>query len=390
MEGLLIIGAELLLLPFIAGITALCELALGLASLILQLIFGTTIKASASAPRKMFRLSPAAIKWIQRIALGSLAIFTAALLLLNFVFLEQTVRFAVNKVETKTGFEIEYESMEGNLFTGAFAFEGLDITQTLAEKPQLSIQAQSLAANLSVWNFIFGSRVVDSASLSEASITLQTIAKPEEEKKSVFAIGLAWNENRLDGLTAGPASLVKTPNYTIKDLKLSKLSIHVDDRSSETPTNYDIAIDHFEAQPLRSHFAIFDLLFRSNLDGTLNGSRLTISNTESDGHRHTKWATQDVPAGVLASLIGGPFSLFEAGTVDVEVTDQWEAERVESLELDWKIKVADAQARLPQATPKLLQPLAQVWVDNINQTEKDWEFGFQLQLSENQFKGKGE
>ena len=133
----------------------------------------------------------------------------------------------------------------------------------------------------------------------------------------------------------GKRTLLEPPNTIIKNLELEDVGIHVTDRFAETPVDYDIAIDRFEAEPLRSHFAVFDLLFRSNLNGTLNGAGIEIINTKSDGQRRTRWTARDVSAGVLASLIGGPFSLFESGTVDVEVSDHWEAERVEDLHLDW-------------------------------------------------------
>jgi hypothetical protein len=356
--------------------------------LLLQLVFGISFRRSKESKDKKIKIPPALIKWIQRIAIGSATLFATALLLINFVFLEETVRFAANTVEEKTGFEIQYDSVEGNIFTGAFAFVGLDLKQTQADKAQLSVKAQNLAANLSVWDFILGNRIIDSATLSQAEIELQTLPKAEKEEKSAIEFAIAFGKKALDGVNVSNGSAVlKAPNYTIEDLHINDVSIHVDDRSADTPTVYDIEIASFQSQPLRSHFATFDLLFRSNLDGTLNGSRLLISNTEANGQRHTKWATQDIPASVLASLIGGPFSLFEEGTVDVEVTDQWEAEQVNNLELDWAIKVSDAQARLPASTPELLKPLAQVWVDNINQNEEAWEFAFQLQLSEDQFKG---
>ncbi len=382
MEGLIAAVADFLLLPFITGITALCELIASLVSLALQVFFGK----AAKFPKKKIQVPPSALKWIRRIVLGSLALFASVLLVINFLFLEESVRFAANKVETKTGFEIQYDSVEGNLFTGSFAFTGLDLRQTLPDKPQLNVRAQSIAANLSVSGFIFGERVIDSAAVSRATIHLQTLPEKKEEKRG-FGFAVAWGDKGLDAINISKSPLLKSPIFVIKDLTLEEVSIQVDDRSSETPTSYDIGIDQLHAQPIRSHFAIFDLLFRSNLDGTLNGSRLEIVNTEESGQRRTTWATSGIPAATLASLVGGPFHLFEAGIIDVEVSDQWESEDIENLELDWKIRVADAQARLPEGTPKVLKPLAQVWVDNINETEKDWEFGFQLQLSESQFYG---
>ncbi len=382
MEGLIAAVAELLIAPFFAGIAALCQLIGTLVSLALQVIFSST----ASTAKRKLKVSPAFIKWIRRVILSSMAIFTATLLAINFLFLEESLRFVIDKVEDKSGFEIRYDSVEGNIFSGSFSFTGLELKQTLPDKPQLAIKAQQVTANLSVWDFIFGSRVLDSATVSQAEIRLQTLPKEKEEKNGIgFAI--AWGDKGLDAINISKSNLLKSPNYVVNNLQLSDISINVDDRSKATPTRYKIEIDDFQAQPIRSHFAIFDLLFRSYLDGTLNGSRLTIVNTDTDGQRQTKWATRGISVATLTSLVGGPFHLFESGKVDVEVTDQWEYDSVENLDLDWKIKIADARAHLPAGTPELLKPLAQVWVDNINENEEDWEFGFQLQFSESQFKG---
>lgn len=289
--------------------------------------------------------------------LGSFALFATAFLSINFLFLEQSVRFAADKVEAKTGFEIQYDSVEGNLFSGGFAFTGLSLKQTQPSEPQLTVEAQDIDANLSVWNFIFGNRVIDSATVSKAQIVLQTLPKDKAPKKG-FNFAIAWGEKGLDALDLTKAPLLQSPLFIVKDLKLEEVSIHVDDYATQTPISYDLQIARLQAQPLRSHFALLDLLFRSNLEGTLNDPRLEIVNTESDGQRYTKWATSDFPAATLASLVGGPFHLFEASTVDVEVTDQWES--VETLDLNWKIKVTDGQARLPEGAPELLKPLVQV------------------------------
>ncbi|EDY83603.1 hypothetical protein VDG1235_3230 [Verrucomicrobiia bacterium DG1235] len=66
MEGLIIIIAELLLLHFIAGMAALCELVLSLASLMLQLVFGISPKRSKEPKENQINISPAPIKWIRK------------------------------------------------------------------------------------------------------------------------------------------------------------------------------------------------------------------------------------------------------------------------------------------------------------------------------------
>lgn len=231
MEGLIAAVAELLIMPFILGIAALCELIASVAGISLHLVAAA---ATEKPTKRKFKIPPVVVKWIQRIALGSLALFVTALLAINFLFLEKAVRFALDRVEAKTGFEIDYASMQGNLFTGDFSLTGLDLRQTRSDKPQLSLQAKDVAASLSVWDFIFGSRVVDSASVSNASIHLQTLPKPKEEK-TTFAISMAWNEKGLDAIDFSESPLFKTPSYVIENLSLENIDIHVDDRSADTP-----------------------------------------------------------------------------------------------------------------------------------------------------------
>ncbi len=391
MEGLILLIGEFLLAPLIAGILVLVELIQAIVTLLLHLIFGIQRKPNSGKPPKRVTLPPGALKWIRRVTLGTLSLFVTALLLLNFVFLEPAARFVADQVEAKTGIEIEYGSIEGNLFRGTFAFTRLELDQTTPEKAQFHIAAEALEVDLPVLRLILGERAIHTAMLADATIDYQIPEPPKETKtEGLFHIGaqIVVGEKGIDGVTVGTgARLLDAPKYRIDHLTLKQVNIQVTDRSTGKPTDYHIAIDHFEASPLRSHFAVFDLLFRSNLDAQLNGSELKIVNNEKDGMRQTRWATLAVQADVLASLIGGPFALFDGGLVDVEINDRWEAERAETVLLDWEIRVKEAHARLPDSVPTALKPLARVWAKHINENPKDWKFGFQLELSEARFHG---
>ncbi|MGJ8641479.1 MAG: hypothetical protein ACSHYA_18965 [Opitutaceae bacterium] len=391
MEGLIILVGEFLLAPIIIGVSTLVQVIVSFCSLVLELLFGIKLEPKSDKPRKPIKIHPKLLKWFRRITLGTLSISLSAIALVNFVFLEQTVRFVADTVEAKTGIEIEYTSMEGNLFTGYFAFSGLKLDQSTAEKPQFHVEANFVEADLPILSLIMGKREVEKLTLADASIEYvlaKTAADTKVEQPSGIKIDVGIGGSGGNGVNVSTRpNLLNSPRYTVRDLRVERVAIHVVDASSDQPTDYDINIDQLHVAPLRSHYAVFDLLFRTNLNATLNGSRLEIINTETNGMRRTKWATHDVQAEILASFVGGPFALFDGGLVNVEVDDEWEVEQIENLSLDWKIRVADAKARLPDSTPTALKPLAQIWVNNINESSKEWEFGFELELSESRFHG---
>lgn len=372
MLGLLILVAEFLFLPLIAALTVLCELIVAMGAALLQ--FALARRSQGREAGKLGRLapSPRAMKWILWSSGSLLGATAVALLLANFVFLAVIVRWAADRVEAKTGIAIRYESMRGNLFSGAFSFGEVSVVQDDPARARFAIEARAVEANLSVADLLFGRRALDSAAARGASVRFETPASEATDKKDQPS-----NER-------GPPRM---PEFEIGRLDLQDLAISVVDRSRSDPVAYEVEIERFESKPLRSRYLWFDILFRSNLEARLNGSLLRVENSEADGRHATRWSAGEIDAPALASLVGGPFSLFESGKVSVEVSDEWEIEQRDEIQMDWNLRVSDARARLPEGTPPLLQPFAQIVVNNINANERDWDFGFHLTLSEAQFEG---
>lgn len=372
MLGVLVLVAEFLFLPLIAALTVLCELIVALGATLLQVALGRGHGRRETGNLGRLALSPRATKWILWSSGSVLGATAVALLLANFVFLGGIVRWTADRVETKTGIAIRYESIQGNLFSGAFSFGDVSIVQDNPTRARLAIEARAVEANLSMIDLLFGRRAIDSAAVSGATVRFETLA------------GDATGETN-QKLNKG--GTLHVPKFEIRRLDLQDIAISVVDQTRADPVTYQVEIERFESQPLRSRYLWFDILFRSNLEARLNGSLLRVENSEADGRHATRWSAGEIDAPALASLVGGPFSLFESGKVSVEVSDEWEIEQRDEIQMDWNLRVSDARARLPEGTPPLLQPFAQIVVNNINANERDWDFGFHLTLSEAQFEG---
>ena len=390
MEALIILLGEFLLVPVFAGLSALATFVSSLVGLIAELLLGRKRSPKTEQSNNPAVFHPRVIKWFCRITLGILSLFLVALLLINFAFLDSVLRFVADKVEEKSDIRIDYTLSEGNLFTGRFSFSDLKLQRSNAENA-FTAEAKTIEADLPITRLIFGSREIDSLRIADAHIEypLPARAKEEHTERSSgieISIGIGDKQVKEFNITTRP-KLLDTPHYKISDLQLERISVKVIDQSATEPATYDLEIKDMHTAPLRSHYVIFDALFRTNLNATLNGSELTIVNTEQNAKRYTQWATSNVPAEALASLVGGPFSLFESGSIDVEVHEEWEVEQINNLSTEWVLRVRDAKAALPSSTPTALKPLARVFVNNINANPQEWEFGFELELSEGQFHG---
>lgn len=389
MESLILLFAELLLAPLIIGVSLLADLISIVVGFFLHLL---TEKPSSKNLNSQTVLKSKISKWIFKISGGLIAATLFALLLVNLFFLDESVRWMADRVESKTGFSIEYATVEGNAFTGYFSFSEVELHSDQDDKPLLDLRVESLEANLSLLHFLSGDRVLDFANVDGADIRFES-RKPKRDgvvDKLPFGFEQTSTSEGKEGLAISAKVLdqLKLPRYAINHLTLSRIEVEIIDNTAAAPVRYPISIESMEAKPIRSLFVWFDILFRANLNATIDGANARIVNSSTqNGVRHTQWTIEGTSAKSLASLIGGPFSIFQSGAIDVSVSDDWTFKDRDHIQMDWLLRAENARVALPPSTPKLLQPLAQVAVDNINKSQKPWEFGFQLELSEAQFMG---
>ncbi len=394
MEALILLIGELLLAPLLLGVSLAAEftvLGIGLFARLGARLFGSPKRGN---PPHRAALRSTTLRWIYGVVGGLIVSTFIFLLAINLFFLPNAIRWLADRIESKHGFAIEYVFMEGNCFTGRFAFA--DVT---AERDQpggdfIHAQAESMTVNLSLLHFLTGNRTLDAAIVEGARIQYSNRSPaPNPIEGEANALIDVKKFVRGDG-EEGVAIAVnlerrpKLPRWSIQWLSLTRVAIDVVDESAAVPIRYPILIERVEAAPLRSHYLWFDVLFRSNVIAHIDGAETRIENSmTSDGMRQTRWGVEGIAAETLASVVGGPFALFRSGTIDVTVSDEWTLRDRDRLQMDWLVKANEATAIVPAGTPQLLAPIAQIAINNINRSPTPWEFGFQLELSEARFKG---
>ena len=386
MEALGILVAEFVaaLVPlFILGLQFAATLLLGLLEASIWLVSGLS---TARRPDWAQRLSDPGFKRARRVlrkvacaALVLVLLSCGGLLLVNYVFLDQTVAFLAQRAEARTGMQIHYESMRGDLFRGSFQFDGLHVRQESSETVRFAIRVDRVDIAFPFWKVLCGRKllhVVEIDGVRGTFTRLQSRSTPEP--------GSAEDDTKREiRIKVGP----KGNALRVERLRLTRAVIDVQDHAQATPTVYGVTIHRLDAEPLRPSMLWFDLLYRATIDASLDDTVIRVINRQQGGERFTHWSGSGVDARVLASLAGGPFSLFTSGTIDFIAEDTWCLHREAKIAMQWALTLTDVVAVVPPDTPSWLNPPTRVLADRINARTEPWNLGFTLHLTEGQFLG---
>jgi hypothetical protein len=138
--------------------------------------------------------------------------------------------------------------------------------------------------------------------------------------------------------------------------------------------------------PFRSNFAVFDLLFRSNVAGQIDGHDILVSTRNIDGGRITQWRMPDLPMASVSRFVAEPpIGWLREGTLTVSVDDRWVLAKRAEIDMDWNIRMRGARAQPHKGASVLEQTFALPIVAYINSKDGNIDLRFKLVMNESQF-----
>lgn len=353
----LLAALALLAILDVAVISLIAEAGLWVAGLFLKSVWWARTrnkpKTEPSAAQRVIQ------KWSRRlwITSGVLMVLTIiAGVLINTVFFESTLRWAFNQVYDKTDMRLEFESADGNLFAGRIELDGVTIKRVNHPESNMDLTIKRLEIDLSVLSIAVGARVVEFARIEELRGTLEYVAKAE----------------RLN-----PRKPVVLERLEVTDAQIR----FVDHRPRAGKFEIDLVLESLQSSPISTLTYVFDLLFRSDLKGSLGGSPIEVVTSRDDGFR-SHWIIQQLPVNIAAMYIGQPFDWLEGGTVDVDVMNQFR-DSDDEVHADWSLVLKDVSAKVPDKTSVLIRPIAEKFVEFVNKQPDELPLQFEMTLSRN-------
>ena len=361
MEALILIFGELvfaILAPFVVLVVELIGSLLGL-----TISFGTGKRAENV-------VSSRAARMIALVFAALAVLLLSALWVANSFYFDNVVRYVFGVAEKRSGIVTDCRSVDGSLFAGR-----IDLRDCTVRRPS----HPTSSFDLSVDQVSFDLRVM--SLLGTADIDVARVAGLE-----------GWiASDRANSSKQGSAAQVEKPRraFVIRELDVSNVSVVLSGTNPDgNPFELPLEIGQIDSEPLRSRLALFDLLFRSNLTGSIADAPFEISTSEIQDGRQTAWRAEQIPIASLGALSGGPLSWFSAGTVDVYVDDQWQRGDSLKIDMDWRLEFQGVEVQAPPGTGAFSRMASEPLTRYVNALDGHFPLEFQVVVNESQFEFK--
>jgi hypothetical protein len=355
-EGLVIIVAELLALllaPVFAALAGFLAAILELLAALIGALFG-----GGSSGRRRQSGKPRSWRWLHGLAAVA-GVALVAVAVVNFLFFDPALRWALGQVEARTSFAVRFDTASGNVFTGRLQLTGARVTREAGPGIGMDVAAERVAIDVALPSLLIGTATLEDLDLAGLTGRIATPQRPD---------------------TATYETEAPRPrrDFVVERAQIERVDLEVAG-SGARPHRVEIATA--SAEPFRSRTALFDLLFRSNLDARINAIPLLVE-TEviSDRGRQTRWAFEEVPVATLADLTDrAPVSWLSGGTVTAIVADRWDLTETD-IDMDWRIAVDGVAASSPEGAGATERLLAEAFARALARTDGEAEFAFTLSL----------
>ncbi|MFK8029756.1 MAG: hypothetical protein AB8G18_05920 [Gammaproteobacteria bacterium] len=303
--------------------------------------------------------------------LTGLAVLTlAGIGIVNTFFFNDSVRYVFNKVQDRSGITTSCENIDGSVFAGKIDLRNCTIQRPSHSESSFDLRLAKISLDLKITS-LFGTAQLESAELDGLDGWVkktQKAANDSDSSEDVDKPRRAFVIDRLD--------------VTNVDLNVSGVN------PDGNPFSLPISIEHIHSQPLRSRMALFDVLFRSNVSGSISDSPFDIVTSKIASGRKTEWRAPNIPVASLGAMAGGPLSWFSEGTVEVFVVDEWEIDNSLTIDMDWRLKFSNIEVKAPQGTSKFKRIASAPLTRYVNGHNGDFPLEFSLVLNESQFESK--
>jgi hypothetical protein len=358
-EALLLIFAEIIvacLAPLFALIGAIFMAILELLALMLGGVFAAWAETRRAQGRRKSLVSSKALHWIAG-AMGAVAVLGV---LGATLFFEPLLARVLDKASERAGMELTYDDASGSLLFGRVELTGVHVTRASEAGLALDLSVAELEADVALLSLLSSEprlelgRVAGVSGWISPPVKVESDSVPKRERRPFRA------------------DLVQA----------SDVAVEIRPKGSEA---YSVEIGEAEVSPFRSQLAVFDLLFRSNLEARVAGQRLRVSTRPvTEEGRETSWHFDEVEADRLKVILPrAPLTWLDDGTVTARVEDRWSLSDNE-IDMNWEILLEGVTLTVPPEAGTAEAVLAGGLKKLVDARGGDADFRYRLSLTPEQ------
>lgn len=312
----------------------------------------------------------AAIRWLLRATgLAGIAAVGGLIALENYGT-EPILRWSLAKLEPKSGIRVTFGKATGGLLSGQFVLHQVRAVREQHPESNFDLSASQVTARCSLWKMIGSNLAIDGLRIDQVSGTYH---RSGPAKASGPQEAVAELQRRARQLRIGELQLLEaTVTYT-------------DSTVAGAPVQIGLVIDSLECAPVRTAQAPFDLIFRSNAAGTVEGRPFLIQTTQSAGGTRTEWQATGLPIALVRTYLEGPFRWLQSGECDVSIVQLMPQDGRLPVILETHLILRDIRPGVPADTKPGVAIAAQLLISQLKNLPKEKDIGFTLKLDPKKF-----
>lgn len=317
----------------------------------------------------------AAMRWTLRgLGLTGIAL-VASLVALDGYGTEPILRWSLAKLEPRTGIKLTFSKVTGGLLSGQFVLHQVRAVRVNHPESNFDLICSQVTARCSLWKILSPRVAIDGVRLEQVSGTYHRVRKAPIAAPAGTAPAPA------------PAPLAaRARGVWIGQLQLVDATIDYTDSTVEgDPVQVALAVESLECAPVRSAQAPFDLIFRSNATGTIDGRPFVVKTTRLPAGTKTEWGATGLPMALVRAYLEGPFRWLRSGECDVSIAQQMPDDQTVPVTLETHLILREIRPGVPEGTKPGVAIAAQLLISQLKNLPKEKDIGFTLKVDPKKF-----
>lgn len=249
---------------------------------------------------------------------GLLAILVLAF---NSFGVEPTLRMILGRIQERTGTQVRFASASGNLITGRLSLNAVTLKREVEGRNAFQLDIASLTADLAMLRLADPTWQMDRLDLLGVKGDFQVV-----ERKGGGG-----------GISGG--RVFEAREVLVSDAELT----FVNRKDVPEGVTTTVEIEKLQVDEYRSHWSLYDLLYRSTLTGKVDGQPFTFTRALADGKQSVTWHLTSIPLGKWSRGWAGGGALALAGLAEVHAVHSWPAEEPYTIQQHWRIAAASGR-----------------------------------------------
>lgn len=289
----------------------------------------------------------------------------------NSFFFQPIMKNIFGRLSERTHIDMHYSSIQGNLFTGNFEIDKLRFTKRASDITDFDIEIDNVIVKAPLLNAIL-SKKIQLLKIEGINGQINLVRKVEKDDENIIH---TLKKQKIQNKKA-------RKKFIVENLKVDAGKLILTKQNSQP---LDITINKINVLAFRNEYMVFDLLFRTNIDLSINDHTLSINKKLVDDTYETNFILSDFPVNIIADYVDKvPFNLFQKGTISIEINNKQKVQK-KSVMTQWNINLSDVTAKVPDDMPFVQKVIAKQIVNYINKNNDDKNVSFKLSLDEGQF-----